>query len=98
MKWSRSQAPLINPGKDDLAFQQIDVDHYIDSPLAAFKRYPGATPITRLFGVTMEGHSVLCHVHGFRPYFYIQAPNGFRDEDLARFMVCFYHILLHSID
>lgn len=31
------------------------------------------------------GHSVLAHVNGFYPYFYIAAPRGFRNEDLESF-------------
>lgn len=37
----------------------------------------GPVPIIRMYGVTMEGNSVCCHVHGFTPYFYIGAPKGF---------------------
>lgn len=37
----------------------------------------GPVPVMRVFGVTMDGNSVCCHVHGFAPYFYIGAPAGF---------------------
>ena len=30
----------------------------------------------RLYGVTEDGHSCLVHVHGYEPYFYVQAPPG----------------------
>lgn len=33
-------------------------------------------PILRAFGVTDEGFSVCCHIHGFAPYFYTPAPPG----------------------
>ena len=36
----------------------------------------GPVPIIRLYGVTTEGHSVLAHVHGFTPYFYVSLPPG----------------------
>jgi DNA polymerase delta subunit 1 len=32
--------------------------------------------------VNQSGNSVLAHVHGFRPYFYVAAPNGFLNKDL----------------
>ena len=32
----------------------------------------GSVPIMRLYGVTAEGHSVIAHVHGYEPYFYVQ--------------------------
>jgi len=40
-------------------------------------------PIIRMFGVTDNGNSVCCHIHGFAPYFYVPAPNG---EYLMRFL------------
>ncbi len=36
----------------------------------------GKVPIVRMFGVTDDGNSVCCHIHGFAPYFYVSAPNG----------------------
>lgn len=35
-----------------------------------------SVPILRAFGVTDEGFSVCCHIHGFAPYFYTPAPLG----------------------
>jgi hypothetical protein len=32
-----------------------------------------------------KGNSVLCHVHGFRPYFYVAAPPGFLSSDCTAF-------------
>ena len=37
----------------------------------------GPMPVMRIFGVTESGNSVMAHVHGFAPYFYIRAPNNF---------------------
>ena len=44
-----------------------------------------SVPIVRMYGVTMNGHSVVAHVHGFTPYFYIPAPVRFQDEDCSKF-------------
>ncbi|XP_015419485.1 PREDICTED: DNA polymerase delta catalytic subunit [Myotis davidii] len=33
-----------------------------------------SVPVLRAFGVTDEGVSVCCHIHGFAPYFYTPAP------------------------
>ena len=30
-----------------------------------------------MYGVTEDGHSVCCHVHGFSPYFYASVPSNF---------------------
>jgi len=32
-----------------------------------------------------EGHSVLAHVTGFWPYFFIAVPRGFQNEDIEPF-------------
>ncbi|GBP55662.1 DNA polymerase delta catalytic subunit [Eumeta japonica] len=80
-KWSRPSPPILNPSIDKLTFQQLDIDHYIGSPLEGM---PGSqlapVPIMRMFGITMEGNSVCCHVHGFTPYFYVTVPHNFTDS------------------
>eukprot|EP00057_Strongylocentrotus_purpuratus_P014932 XP_011669406.1 PREDICTED: DNA polymerase delta catalytic subunit [Strongylocentrotus purpuratus] len=48
----------------------------------------GPTPIIRMFGVTEAGNSVLCHIHGFTPYFYIPAPQNFVPEHCSKFRMC----------
>lgn len=45
----------------------------------------GPVPIVQMYGVTMEGNSVLCHIHGFVPYFYVTAPNGFEAGQCGAF-------------
>ncbi|CAD6575074.1 MAG: DNA-directed DNA polymerase delta, partial [Tremellales sp. Tagirdzhanova-0007] len=55
------------------AFQQIEIEESIEQ---------NHGPTLRLFGVTQNGNSVLAHVHGFKPYFYIAAPSGFLNKDL----------------
>lgn len=55
-------------------FQQIDIEEYIQ---------PQSPPSIRIYGVTQEGYSVLVHVRGFLPYFYVHAPRGFRQDTCA---------------
>lgn len=45
----------------------------------------GPVPIVQMYGVTMEGNSVLCHIHGFVPYFYVPAPPGFQQSHCSLF-------------
>ncbi|KAJ7050544.1 DNA polymerase family B-domain-containing protein [Mycena amicta] len=73
--WARPPLPPIDPKVDAIIFQQIDIeetDVYSNVEL-------------QLFGVTKDGHSVLAFVTGFRPYFYVAQPRGFRKEDLEPF-------------
>ena len=49
-------------------FQQIDLEEY---------QAPHSPPVIRMYGATKEGHSVMVHVHGFLPYFFVNAPRGF---------------------
>lgn len=78
IKWARPDVPKLDPEIDTLIFQQIDIENYIGSPIPGM---PGSqmppVPILRMFGVTMNGNSVCCNVHGFTPYMYIGAPKGF---------------------
>lgn len=80
-RWSRPPPPELDPSKHNLEFQQLDVENYLGQPLPGM---PGAqigpVPVVRMFGVTMEGNSVCCHVHGFCPYFYIEAPSQFEEH------------------
>eukprot|EP01132_Coremiostelium_polycephalum_P009895 gene9895-12137_t len=79
--WSRNPVPLdFAPHKKSFAFQQIEVDYAeLKEPLPGMPGCPtvGPIPIVRLFGITKNGNSVLCKVHGFLPYFFIAAPPGF---------------------
>uniref|UniRef100_A0A1B6CWL1 DNA polymerase n=1 Tax=Clastoptera arizonana TaxID=38151 RepID=A0A1B6CWL1_9HEMI len=85
-KWSRPFPPTLNPSKDKLTFQQLDIDNYIGDPLAGMPGSQiGPVPIMRMFGVTMDGNSVCCHVHGFSPYFYVSAPDRFRESHCKPF-------------
>ncbi|XP_053205338.1 DNA polymerase delta catalytic subunit-like [Panonychus citri] len=83
VKWSRNDAPSLDSSTTPLIFQQIEIDHYIGDHKEGM---PGVVnsvgPIMRVYGITMEGYSVMAHVHGFTPYFYIVAPPGFKEEQL----------------
>ncbi|ORX48063.1 hypothetical protein DM01DRAFT_1377023 [Hesseltinella vesiculosa] len=72
--WKRSAAPTLDPAKDPLVFQQIEIDEYIN--------YRTKRPVIRFFGVTRNGNSVTCHVEDFLPYFYFAAPNGLKKADM----------------
>ncbi len=80
--------PELDPAKEAIIFQQIDIDHYIGSARADMPGpEEGPMPVMRVFGVTAAGNSVMAHVHGFAPYFYIKAPKAFPAEkckDLAK--------------
>ncbi|XP_073427077.1 DNA polymerase delta catalytic subunit [Dendrobates tinctorius] len=85
-KWLRPPLPAIDPLQDSLCFHQIELDHYIGSPIPGM---PGATqgpvPIIRMFGITADGNSICCHIHGFAPYFYVPCQTGFKEESLSDF-------------
>ena len=51
---------------------------------------PGPAPVLYMFGITMEGHSVLAHIHGFLPYFFVPAQPGFKEDDCGKFKVPLY--------
>ncbi|TXT04989.1 hypothetical protein VHUM_03809 [Vanrija humicola] len=72
--WPRPALKPIDPRKDTLIFQQIEVTESTHAK-------HGTT--LRLFGVTREGNSVLAQVWGFKPYFYVAAPSGFLSQDLG---------------
>uniref|UniRef100_A0A669BQD7 DNA polymerase n=1 Tax=Oreochromis niloticus TaxID=8128 RepID=A0A669BQD7_ORENI len=81
-RWRRPTAPSLDPSSDILVFQQIDLDYYLAGMPGQSQ---GKVPIIRMFGVTDNGNSVCCHVHGFAPYFYVPAPNGFTSAHLVEF-------------
>ncbi|XP_038215497.1 DNA polymerase delta catalytic subunit [Zerene cesonia] len=84
IKWSRPTPPDMKPNTQSLVFQQFDVDHYNGQPIPGM---PGSqlapVPIMRMYGITMEGNSVCCHVHGFTPYFYVTVPPNFNETQCS---------------
>lgn len=88
-KWPRPPVPKINCSTDSIVFQQLEVDNYIGTPLQGMPGSKvGPVPIVQMYGVTMEGNSILCHIHGFVPYFYVPAPPGFQQRHCSIFQDC----------
>ncbi|EDO17646.1 hypothetical protein Kpol_1004p20 [Vanderwaltozyma polyspora DSM 70294] len=77
--------PEFSPETHDISFQQLDCE---DSLLPGSK--DGSTSyVVRFFGVTDNGHSVLCNVTGFKHYLYVPAPMSAEspsNEDLLGFV------------
>ncbi|XP_043230281.1 DNA polymerase delta catalytic subunit-like isoform X1 [Amphibalanus amphitrite] len=85
-RWSRPALPPLDPAADDITFQQMETDYYLGYPLPGMPgAQTGLIPIMRMFGVTSEGHSVCCHVHGFAPYLFVPVPEFFKPEWCATF-------------
>lgn len=85
--WARPPVPAtLTPGSSPLIFQQLEIDSYLGDHLPGM---PGSTikpvPIIRMYGVTKDGNSVMCHVHGFHPYIYIPAPANFTEAHCLSF-------------
>ncbi|KXN81551.1 DNA polymerase delta catalytic subunit [Leucoagaricus sp. SymC.cos] len=75
-EWERPKLGVIDPKRDSIIFQQIDVEEGVDGN--------GHFGI-RMYGVTQDGHSVMTLITDFLPYFYIGLPRGFQDDDLSPF-------------
>ena len=86
-KWKRPEMPPLRPDAQDLAFQQLECDYTVDVRPAEFARGSAEkrAAAIRMYGVTNEGHSILAHVHGFLPYFWVKAPPGFTPEHAEKF-------------
>ncbi|CAK7354806.1 unnamed protein product [Dovyalis caffra] len=86
-KWAR---PKLSDGyvsqSQSIIFQQLEIDYIIgESHKELSPDRSGPAAILRIFGVTREGHSVCCFVHGFEPYFYISCPPGMGPDDISHF-------------
>lgn len=75
-KWARPPLAAFNTRDDVITFQQIDIEESMD--------HNG--PTLRLFGLTEKGNSILAHITGFLPYFFVPAPNGFNTKHLQPFI------------
>ena len=75
-KIRRPSVRTIDPQKDSVVFQQIEVDYYVGSHIDGMPGpVNGPCPVLRMYGVNMDGNSVLAHIHGFLPYLYVPAPS-----------------------
>ncbi|XP_066943072.1 DNA polymerase delta catalytic subunit [Macrobrachium rosenbergii] len=84
--WERPPLPTMNTKEESLIFQQIEIDHYIGSPVAGMPgQQIGRVPVMRMFGVNDAGNTICCHVHGFSPYFYVTCPVTFKESHLPIF-------------
>ncbi|KAF5201446.1 Dna polymerase [Thalictrum thalictroides] len=85
--WRRpsvSPSYISQESNKNIIFQHLQIDHVICKTNKEL--LPNSTndfaPIVRMFGVTEEGHSVCCNVHGFEPYFYVSCPLGMGPDDV----------------
>eukprot|EP01061_Rhynchopus_euleeides_P015934 TRINITY_DN27062_c1_g2_i1.p1 TRINITY_DN27062_c1_g2~~TRINITY_DN27062_c1_g2_i1.p1 ORF type:complete len:1080 (+),score=457.47 TRINITY_DN27062_c1_g2_i1:100-3240(+) len=71
-----------NPDADwstkDVTFQLVDIKQFRTTPIQGMPGPQNLREVTaiRMFGCTAAGQTVVCIVHGFEPYFWIQAPPG----------------------
>lgn len=66
-----------HPSTHDVSFQQLEAEQ---STLPSFKDEDTST-IVRFFGVTKNGHSILCNVTGFKHYLYVPVPSAPEAQD-----------------
>ena len=98
-KVHRPPVRTIDPTKDTIVFQQLEVDHYVGSHIAGMPGpQSGPCPVLRMYGVNMEGNSVLAHVHGFLPYLYVPAPaEDFNTEGCVNFRFALNDVILKDM-
>lgn len=80
MQWPRKSfdSSAFDPAKESLVFLQMEADYYIGDQKPGYPGpVSGKVPIVRMYGVTRDGHSVLCHTRGYIPYFYLEMPKNF---------------------
>lgn len=92
--WARPPVAPFDPKRDAIAFQQLETDYLVGQtpPSMAADRAlapPGTgfvteqrSAIVRMYGITNNGNSVCCYVHGFMPYFYIPCWPGFTQSNV----------------
>ena len=90
VSWSAYGRPALpatlTPDKG-LRFMQVDIDNYSANPDRNYtNEKTSQVAVVQMFGITPEGHSVVAHVHGFMPYFYVELPPGSSRIDCAAVM------------
>jgi len=82
---------------------QVDIDYYTKAPDSRFQNAENphnadtAVPVLRMYGVSEEGHSVLAHIHGFEPYFYVECPQELQNPaGMAAFQQALESLLANS--
>ena len=94
-RWSRPPVVGLLPAQHAISMQNFEADYRIDRPVRDLG--PGSSEakvaVLRLYGVTAEGHSILMHVHGFLPYFYVPTWPGFDASQAAGF----FHALNNKV-
>jgi len=83
-RWSRPAMNDVDPSKDTLLFQQIDLDFYEGPPMKEALTSNQKVPIFRIYGVNDAGNSILAHLYGYVPYLYSSVPSGFKNSDLYK--------------
>jgi len=82
-QWERPPVQATD-GPGPLTFMQVDIDYYTKAPDPRFGTPSGKetnVPVLRMYGVTDNGNSVMAHIHGFEPYFYVQCPSEEQAKD-----------------
>ncbi|CDK26494.1 unnamed protein product [Kuraishia capsulata CBS 1993] len=74
--WSRPKLDRFDPLTSNIVFQQLDAEETVIEDKSA----------VRFFGVTKEGHSVLCNVTGFLHYMYVPMPRTLAHSALPEFI------------
>eukprot|EP00759_Apiculatamorpha_spiralis_P047031 PhF_6_TR42981/c0_g1_i5/m.65503/K02327/POLD1; DNA polymerase delta subunit 1 len=65
------------PPGSEVIMQVLECTQYFRAPKEGVSTLRhNEVPVLRLFGCTMEGHSVLMNVYNFQPYLWVEAPPG----------------------
>ena len=79
-KWGKKWGRPEGEKGEDLVFQQIDLDKFVEFENGDPK------PTIRIYGTDKKGSSICLYVNGFKPYFYVPAPKGFTEDYCGQFV------------